>query len=620
MKKIFIALFLLCSFQAGAAEYYVSTTGGATKTGSKADPFDVASIPWSSLEAADHTIYFCGGTYTSQMSIRHNTESYRLTLRPGSAAPDPSGIDAQVIWNYTAGNGIVFNSGATAAHNVTLSGETTVGAGTRNWKVICPTADTAGKHGIGSGGSAEIRGNKILYLELTGLYDLDYPWIAITNCTNNGSGAIRVTANGHPWVNNDEIVIVKVTGTVEANNSTSAVPKWVVTKIDENNFDLNDSTFANAYITGGHCYREGATSYINSNYVLNAIYWGAGSEIAYNYFHDNWGHTDIRALVLAASTGYGVISIHHNTVEKGTMNYISGARGLDIYNNTFDVSAAVVPYDVLHAYATDGIDYIRIFNNHFDSNEQMIFLENASTNQCSSAPCLTQKIRIYNNTITCTSPETHRSVFKGGRPLLIENADAGGGGVDDMIVANNTFVNTEYGMRAAGPGTGSTTYTNFKFVNNIFSDSSANAGYENNALFLISSNITWANEADAVFDYNLMYDNDDIRFSWLDEPGGTTTVYTSLSTFVTAHPTYSHNPTPADPLFTGAADFTLQSGSPAINTGFDASAYTNMGSGWGYDKNGVDRGSAWDIGAYEWQDMVQRHGRGIKFSGAGGFK
>jgi len=68
----------------------------------------------------------------------------------------------------------------------------------------------------------------------------------ITNCADNGTGLIRITTRSdHNFTTGNRVAIEDVTGTVEANGV------WVITKIDANNFDLQDSTFANAWSSGG---------------------------------------------------------------------------------------------------------------------------------------------------------------------------------------------------------------------------------------------------------------------------------------------------------------------------------------------------------------------------------
>ena len=67
----------------------------------------------------------------------------------------------------------------------------------------------------------------------------------MTGATDNGAGAIRITATAHGWATGDRVVIAGVTGTVEANGT------WTVTRVTANTFDLNGSAFANAWISGG---------------------------------------------------------------------------------------------------------------------------------------------------------------------------------------------------------------------------------------------------------------------------------------------------------------------------------------------------------------------------------
>jgi hypothetical protein len=69
---------------------------------------------------------------------------------------------------------------------------------------------------------------------------------AITGAANNGSGLIRITATAHSFATGNRITVSGVGGTVEANGS-----KWPITVITANTFDLQGSTFTNAYTSGG---------------------------------------------------------------------------------------------------------------------------------------------------------------------------------------------------------------------------------------------------------------------------------------------------------------------------------------------------------------------------------
>jgi len=70
----------------------------------------------------------------------------------------------------------------------------------------------------------------------------------ISDCGDNGSGAIRVTANSHGFTTGRAVRIRNVAGTTEANGA------WSITVIDGNTFDLDGSTFANTYTSGGTAY------------------------------------------------------------------------------------------------------------------------------------------------------------------------------------------------------------------------------------------------------------------------------------------------------------------------------------------------------------------------------
>ena len=67
----------------------------------------------------------------------------------------------------------------------------------------------------------------------------------LTGAANNGSGAIRITCANHGLQTGDRITITGVSGTTEANAT------WTITKISSSTFDLQSSTFTNAYTSGG---------------------------------------------------------------------------------------------------------------------------------------------------------------------------------------------------------------------------------------------------------------------------------------------------------------------------------------------------------------------------------
>jgi hypothetical protein len=70
--------------------------------------------------------------------------------------------------------------------------------------------------------------------------------LTVSGADDNGSGAIRITTSTpHGLVTGNSVDIASIVGTTEANGS------WSIAKIDATNFDLVNSTFTNAYVSGG---------------------------------------------------------------------------------------------------------------------------------------------------------------------------------------------------------------------------------------------------------------------------------------------------------------------------------------------------------------------------------
>jgi hypothetical protein len=71
--------------------------------------------------------------------------------------------------------------------------------------------------------------------------------ITISNAANNGSGLIRLTVSSSAgWATGDIKDVASVGGTTEANGT------WTITVINGTTIDLQGSTFANAYTSGGY--------------------------------------------------------------------------------------------------------------------------------------------------------------------------------------------------------------------------------------------------------------------------------------------------------------------------------------------------------------------------------
>lgn len=68
----------------------------------------------------------------------------------------------------------------------------------------------------------------------------------VSNAVNNGSGLVRLTvASSAAWSTGSKIVVAGIVGTTEANGN------WVATVVNGTTIDLQGTTFANAYVSGG---------------------------------------------------------------------------------------------------------------------------------------------------------------------------------------------------------------------------------------------------------------------------------------------------------------------------------------------------------------------------------
>jgi hypothetical protein len=72
------------------------------------------------------------------------------------------------------------------------------------------------------------------------------PALTILGAANNGAGLVRLqVANTSTFATGQRKVVAGVVGTTEANDS------WIITVVDATHIDLQGSTFANTYVSGG---------------------------------------------------------------------------------------------------------------------------------------------------------------------------------------------------------------------------------------------------------------------------------------------------------------------------------------------------------------------------------
>jgi len=95
----------------------------------------------------------------------------------------------------------------------------------------------------------------------------------ITGVADNGSGLFRITAASHGYASGDEVLISGVD--VGSSGSVDLNSQWLITKIDNNNFDLVDSTWVSSTYTGGQAQkvtgRAPSFAYFNSGGFENGL-------------------------------------------------------------------------------------------------------------------------------------------------------------------------------------------------------------------------------------------------------------------------------------------------------------------------------------------------------------
>lgn len=100
---------------------------------------------------------------------------------------------------------------------------------------------------------------------VTLLYPESSTSFAIDNATNNGSGLIRLsfttTSTSTGPATGTEVVVTNVVGTAEANNV------WIATNISSISIDLQQSSFVNAYTSGGSVSTPSGQAALPSDYI-----------------------------------------------------------------------------------------------------------------------------------------------------------------------------------------------------------------------------------------------------------------------------------------------------------------------------------------------------------------
>lgn len=201
--------------------------------------------------------------------------------------------------------------------------------------------------------------------------------VAVSGAADNGSGLVRITTgSAHGFSTGERVGIAGVTGTTEANGS------WTITVITTTTFDLQGSTFANAYVSGGTVYPGVfySTDVGRTIRVLQGSTWGYGEITAFGHagsvtvsIVDTWTSTAPKTVwrlgVYSETTGYpACVTFHEDRLFFGgapnVPQRIDGSRTGDY--ETFSTSDADGTITASHAVSftlnSNDVNVIRWFS------------------------------------------------------------------------------------------------------------------------------------------------------------------------------------------------------------------------------------------------------------------
>jgi hypothetical protein len=347
---------------------------------------------------------------------------------------------------------------------------------------------------------------------------------------------------------------------------------------------------------------------INGNVNNSIVQWVTASNINNGIMVGNGTGNTIRSNLIThikgdraadfnGSTGsWDANKFHNNIVRINTTSDRSGAgpdgvqctTGVSIYDNHFIGLGNDLQVGTQHP---DGVqatrDYLKIYNNIFEN-----FTDSGIDMDCWGNDRQRNNVHIFNNLFVLTDPafRTGNRTPVGIRLYLPGNTITN---LSNVVIANNAFV--DYPSRAIYVEQVAQTcaFDGVKIVNNIFHNINKASSGSSAQIF------NFGNISSPTLD-NISTSNVQIDYNVFSAGGNGVTRFhrgTVLYNVGDWGGGIMDNGINADPLFVSYAledpdnDYRLQSGSPAIGSGLDLSAFFTT------DKDGNTR-TAWDIGPY----------------------
>lgn len=281
-----------------------------------------------------------------------------------------------------------------------------------------------------------------------------------------------------------------------------------------------------------------------------------------------------------------------------------------------DVTIRVSSGSALHVQRSDSVQFVGFTITNTGSTSTLIFTDTARNlllDACTirAGGTAVQGQNQYSFVITgCTiSSQSSHALFLPGGSLTITGSTVTAVGPQNAAIYpyNGATVTADRCSFLDGYDIVYTTGADLTLTNCVFAHAARNAFYVTNQTVLRLVNCTVADVAtDAVYAIGGTQTISNTVFSGVGDDVLVRVNNSNMTVTDCLFHDYADrlgdgytvtDPLEGDPLFTNpsANDYSLREGSPAIDTGADASAYTSV------DRNGRSRplGNAWDIGAYE---------------------
>jgi parallel beta-helix repeat protein len=375
---------------------------------------------------------------------------------------------------------------------------------------------------------------------------------------------------------------------------------------------FHDNTISNVQNCGVWIASNGTTSYV---YIYNNSMTDVGeagtdgraaiqtpanavSDLSYLYVYNNTVASSKKVAMGFDKHASGTASnlyVYDNTITNTSDSAHSGEAiavswtNVEIYRNT--ITGGEIAWGVLNWIVTAGAQNVNIYDNKVSGITGTAFSAQANLDDTFSA------VNIH-----------HNLAYNNDGMLRVHNA----GGVASTTINGASYYNVTYGNTAYDIKIDDV--AGWDILNNTMSGSGAygiwllqtasNSIIKNNIInepggYLV--NVSANSQSGIDIDYNLYYDSTGKKWKW-----GADADDTSLADWRTATSDEASSQDSA-PLFTdeGGNDYTLQSGSPAINAGVDLGASyddaLNSVSSWPLGVVVSDQdlfGTGWEIGAY----------------------